>query len=412
MHPRGRGARLTLPSRAPLPLTRKDPKNPAAHTMTTNLASPHGAAELFLRLLTAYAPPSALLDVRYRTQDHWFAQFFLAAHDPRAVNTITRIGSRTDIYVGCALRIRRRGRRQDIAPTPLLWADCDTPDATTALARFQPPPSMIVASGSANGEHRNTHAYWQLTRTLTPDQIEQANRRLAAALGADPKCADPARILRVPGTLNFKHNPPRPVQLTTYNPIHYRPLEILTALPPLPTPQPKPKQPPTTEHPTTHDPLLSIAPTRYVPTLTGRTPSRENKIHCPFHHLSVGEATAGGVSPAHSLADASLRDCVPADPLLLVPPPVYFERMTGLRVGRSGKLRCLFHDDRSPSLHVYREAGRGWYCFGCGRGGSVYDLAALLWLSGQSADVPLRGRQFVEVRRRLLVMFLGEDAAA
>jgi DNA primase len=79
----------------------------------------------------------------------------------------------------------------------------------------------------------------------------------------------------------------------------------------------------------------------------------------------------------------------------LVPPPVYFERLTGLRVGRCDKLRCLFHDDRSPSLHVYREPGRGWHCFGCGRGGSIYDLAAPF--SGREP----RGSDFSEPRREL-----------
>ena len=135
-------------------------------------------------------------------------------------------------------------------------------------------------------------------------------------------------------------------------------------------------------------------------TLTGLSPDRTGKIHCPFHELSVGEATAGAVMPARSHADASSRDRASADPLLLVPPPVYFERLTGMRVGRSGKLRCLFHDDRHPSLHVYQEAGRGWYCFGCGRGGSVYDLAALLW--GRKT----RGVDFVELRRELEKLLL------
>jgi hypothetical protein len=84
-----------------------------------------------------------------------------------------------------------------------------------------------------------------------------------------------------------------------------------------------------------------------------------------------------------------------SDPLRVVPPPVYFELLTGLRVGRSGKLHCLFHDDRSPSLHVYPDAGRGWYCFGCGRGGSIFDLAALL--SGRETH----GRDFIQLRREL-----------
>ncbi len=51
--------------------------------------------------------------------------------------------------------------------------------------------------------------------------------------------------------------------------------------------------------------------------------------------------------------------------------------------------------ERLDALHVYNEPGRGWYCFGCGRGGSIYDLAALL--SGRSS----RGRDFVALRREL-----------
>jgi hypothetical protein len=56
---------------------------------------------------------------------------------------------------------------------------------------------------------------------------------------------------------------------------------------------------------------------------------------------------------------------------------------------------CPFHTDATPSLHVYPEPGRGWYCYGCGRGGSVYDLAALLWSISPS------GRGFIELRQRL-----------
>jgi len=151
----------------------------------------------------------------------------------------------------------------------------------------------------------------------------------------------------------------------------------------------------------------------YFEQLTGIRVGRSGKVRCPFHDLSVGEATAGGIVPARSFADASSRDRVSADPLLLVPPPVYFERLTGLRVGRSGKLCCLFHDDQHPSLHVYPDAGRGWYCFGCGRGGSVYDLGALLWLTGQSSGLgsglKLRGREFLWVRQRLAEILLGAE---
>src|SRR5580704_9056944 len=123
----------------------------------------------------------------------------------------------------------------DVAPTPLLWADCDTPAAVAAATAFDPAPTMIVTTGSGTGTgtgtHRNIHAYWALTRCLSIEMLEDSNRRLAAALGADSKCADATRILRVPETLNFKDLPPRPVGLQEHSGARYLPAEILTARP-------------------------------------------------------------------------------------------------------------------------------------------------------------------------------------
>lgn len=42
------------------------------------------------------------------------------------------------------------------------------------------------------------------------------------------------------------------------------------------------------------------------------------------------------------------------------------------RRGQTWKGHCPFHEDKDPSLVVYGNA-RGWYCFGCHRGGSVID---------------------------------------
>jgi hypothetical protein len=73
------------------------------------------------------------------------------------------------------------------------------------------------------------------------------------------------------------------------------------------------------------------------------------------------------------------------------------------------------HDDRTASLHVYPEPERGWFCFGCRRGGSIYDLAAGIWLpwagSPREADRPLRGREFLELRQRLSRLLAAEPAA-
>jgi hypothetical protein len=56
------------------------------------------------------------------------------------------------------------------------------------------------------------------------------------------------------------------------------------------------------------DPLQSVTPREYFERLTGLRVGRSGKVCCPFHELSVGRAVAGGVSPACSFVDASLTD--------------------------------------------------------------------------------------------------------
>jgi hypothetical protein len=85
-----------------------------------------------------------------------------------------------------------------------------------------------------------------------------------------------------------------------------------------------------------------------------------------------------------------------------VPPPLYFRALAGREVpGRGGYVPCPLpdHDERFPSCMVYPTAERGWRCFGCDRGGSIYDLASLL--EGGPWGRGLRGERFLEVKRRV-----------
>ena len=66
-----------------------------------------------------------------------------------------------------------------------------------------------------------------------------------------------------------------------------------------------------------------------------------------------------------------------------------------MAVPRHGKVRCPFHTDGTPSLHVYLTPEQGWYRFGCRRGGTIFDLAAEMW------GMDTRGPDFLRVRRRL-----------
>lgn len=79
-----------------------------------------------------------------------------------------------------------------------------------------PAPSVIVDSGGG------IHGYWLLRDSwlLDSDDARGAAELVQRAwvqqvIGADPSVHDLTRILRVPGTLNFKYDPPPPVQFLT-----------------------------------------------------------------------------------------------------------------------------------------------------------------------------------------------------
>ena len=48
----------------------------------------------------------------------------------------------------------------------------------------------------------------------------------------------------------------------------------------------------------------------------------------------------------------------------------------GLRVSRSGMVRCLFHDDATPSMKLYEDH---YHCFGCQATGDAIHLTAKLF---------------------------------
>ena len=65
------------------------------------------------------------------------------------------------------------------------------------------------------------------------------------------------------------------------------------------------------------------------------------------------------------------------------------------RYGRS--IRCPFHGDKEPSLHIFEN--QSWYCFGCGKGGDVYDFLGFLRF-GDMWDHNSRD-MFMEVKREM-----------
>ena len=63
----------------------------------------------------------------------------------------------------------------------------------------------------------------------------------------------------------------------------------------------------------------------------------------------------------------------------------------GFTPNRGGFVRCPFHADKTASLKLY-PSDKGWYCFGCNKGGSVIDFAMELFdLDFKAACVRLCG---------------------
>src|SRR4051812_9407905 len=304
--------------------------------MSTMSITQHETAGQFLTALAGSAGRGELLELRYRLNDgQRMGQVFDQPARLRGLATrAIALGRRTDVYVGCAPRTRRHGGRDAVQRAFVLWADCDGEAAVAALAEFEPAPAIVIGSGGGS----NSPACGPLTEPLACDEVERANRRLAHALGADPVSADAARILRVPGTLSHKHDPPTRVDALRLDPaVRVNAADAVGGLP----------DPP--------------APARAV------------------------------FTPAAAAARGD-------DPLLAIAPDVYVGRLLGVDVPRHRKVPCPFHEDRHASLHDYATPERGWYCFGaCRRGGTIYDLAAPLYGYAARGDDFLRLR--AELRR-------------
>lgn len=46
----------------------------------------------------------------------------------------------------------------------------------------------------------------------------------------------------------------------------------------------------------------------------------------------------------------------------------------GFKISRKGYICCPFHNEKTPSMKVY-SGSKGYYCFGCGAGGSIFNFS-------------------------------------
>ena len=142
-----------------------------------------------------------------------------------------------DVYFGCSKFETSDNRTKDnVKVIKAFWIDLDCGEAkaevnektgrpdgyidqATALQEFKKfcktiglPKPILVNSG------RGIHAYWPLSAPVTRAEWEPVANRLnelcvIQKLYVDASVFEAARVLRIPGTLNFKDEPPKPVEV-------------------------------------------------------------------------------------------------------------------------------------------------------------------------------------------------------
>lgn len=187
------------------------------------------------------------------TEQHWFGieeEYLLKAAEFAVARS-----EGSDVYAGVLPRRGRSGHAKAVPLAGWVWAEIDrgsgsNEDVKALIQRAgriggENVAQMCVQSGSGGG-----HMYWRLSSLVSVETDEERERFSALLAGlvkeinevarfngapvhvscsprsdstewqgahADPACVDVARILRVPGTLNHKWDPPAAVRLARFN---------------------------------------------------------------------------------------------------------------------------------------------------------------------------------------------------
>lgn len=137
-----------------------------------------------------------------------------------------------DAYFGVATRKDSDGTKKGIFQIPALWIDYDLDLSTEAhgekelysiFFNFLLEPTFIILTGGG------FHAYWRFKEPVdhkdTP-KVEGLLKRLASYLAGDTAATDASRVLRIPGTFNYKYDPEREVSLWNITENEYNPSDF------------------------------------------------------------------------------------------------------------------------------------------------------------------------------------------
>lgn len=190
--------------------------------MAAGVASTDLDAALNLFALLFPSGAEGYLEVRSISDGKAAGRFWPLQRAEISVTLVRQEITAGDYYVSAAPRVRRSGKKVDVECGYVVWVDLDSETGLADLQSFELEPSAVVATGSLG----HCHAYWGLEQPLDVPDLERINRALAGRLGGDKNCVDGARVMRIPGTFNYKHSPPQLAELVSCSGVRYKVDEI------------------------------------------------------------------------------------------------------------------------------------------------------------------------------------------
>lgn len=109
-----------------------------------------------------------------------------------------------EVFYSPALYKSPKPTQENVLGSWVAWVDFDGNAPTTWPAEIAPMPTIEIQSSTS----QKRHVYWELKEFVGPKQVQNINRALAYALGADLSGWDANQFLRPPFTVNRKYAKP------------------------------------------------------------------------------------------------------------------------------------------------------------------------------------------------------------
>ena len=189
-------------------------KNNSLMTDKTQLIN---TASEFLDTIFGEALKQGKGEIEIRTFPKPSAQYFYSSTDGAAQKAFALCDQGKEVYFGVNPRMNQGGAKKNVEWVSALHAEVDYgkdghnktsshatyDEALEAINGFEYEPTLIIHSGGG------FHCYWVLSNPVNVKEtgvtkIESINIKLSALVGGDKGTQDISRVLRIPGTYNFK----------------------------------------------------------------------------------------------------------------------------------------------------------------------------------------------------------------